>query len=245
MGCTLKPNELLQAWERSLAEPPIRRALNLLATADPDLTYEQLQLLPIGQRDGRLIALRETLFGSLMTCLIACPQCGERLEITLDSGQFQALPSISAAQDVHTLSSGQYEIKFRLPNSVDMQAIADLPEPDQARRELFEHCVKEVTCDGALLATVDVPEEILGVTASEMAVLDPLADIQIEMVCPACSRQWMAAFDIVSYLWDEINAWATRTLHEVHQLASAYGWREADILALSPMRRQFYLEMIG
>jgi hypothetical protein len=32
-------------------------------------------------------------------------------------------------------------------------------------------------------------------------------------------------------------------LYDVHALASAYGWREADVLAMSPMRRQVYLEL--
>ncbi len=52
------------------------------------------------------------------------------------------------------------------------------------------------------------------------------------------------AFDIVSFLWNELNAWAIRTLREVHILASAYGWSETDILAMSPWRRQFYLEVL-
>jgi hypothetical protein len=50
--------------------------------------------------------------------------------------------------------------------------------------------------------------------------------------------------DIASYLWSEIHAWAGRMLRDVHALAAAYGWREADILAMSPWRRQAYLEMI-
>jgi hypothetical protein len=48
----------------------------------------------------------------------------------------------------------------------------------------------------------------------------------------------------VSYLWAEVHSWALRTLHEVNVLASAYGWRESDILALSQWRRQAYLEMV-
>jgi hypothetical protein len=31
----------------------------------------------------------------------------------------------------------------------------------------------------------------------------------------------------------------------VHLLASAYGWSEGDILSMSPVRRQFYLEISG
>jgi len=34
-------------------------------------------------------------------------------------------------------------------------------------------------------------------------------------------------------------------LSDVHTLARAYGWRERDILTLSPTRRQFYLNMVG
>jgi hypothetical protein len=51
-------------------------------------------------------------------------------------------------------------------------------------------------------------------------------------------------FDIASFFWTEIAAEAKRLLGEVHILASAYGWREADILSLNPLRRRFYLEAI-
>ena len=78
-----------------------------------------------------------------------------------------------------------------------------------------------------------------------MAEADPLADIQLDLTCPSCERRWRAVFDIVSFLWTEIEVWAWRTLSDVHTLARAYGWSERDILTLSPTRRQFYLEMVG
>jgi len=52
-------------------------------------------------------------------------------------------------------------------------------------------------------------------------------------------------FDILTYLWSEIEDWAQRLLLEVHTLALAYGWSERDILAMSPRRRRLYLEMVG
>jgi hypothetical protein len=78
-----------------------------------------------------------------------------------------------------------------------------------------------------------------------MAEADALGDVQLALTCPQCGHEWQAPFDIASFLWTEINAWAHRTLQDVHELARAYGWREADILALSPWRRQVYLEMIS
>jgi hypothetical protein len=42
----------------------------------------------------------------------------------------------------------------------------------------------------------------------------------------------------------ELNAAATRLLHDVHTLASAYGWSEGDILAMSEARRARYVAMV-
>ena len=78
-----------------------------------------------------------------------------------------------------------------------------------------------------------------------MEVCDPLAAIDIPLDCLNCGHQWQPLFDIVSFFWTEIAAQARRLLREVHTLARYYGWREADILAMSAIRRQFYLEMGG
>lgn len=49
----------------------------------------------------------------------------------------------------------------------------------------------------------------------------------------------------MSFFWDEINHWAKRLIHDVHILAVAYGWSEEKILALSPWRRQAYLDLVN
>jgi hypothetical protein len=90
-----------------------------------------------------------------------------------------------------------------------------------------------------------LPEEVVAGIARSMAEADPLADIQLGLTCPACERQWHVVFDILSFLWTEIEVWAWRMLADVHTLARAYGWGEREILSLSPTRRQFYLEMVG
>ena len=50
--------------------------------------------------------------------------------------------------------------------------------------------------------------------------------------------------DIAGFFWAELDAWARRLLREIHTLARFYGWSEAEILALSPLRRRCYLEMV-
>jgi len=90
-----------------------------------------------------------------------------------------------------------------------------------------------------------LPSEVIEAVSAAMAEADPLADIEISISCPSCRHGWQAAFDIVSFLWNEIESWVWRIMSDVHALASAYGWRERDVLELSPTRRQFYLEMVG
>ena len=76
-----------------------------------------------------------------------------------------------------------------------------------------------------------------------METIDPQANVELALRCTACEREWPVVFDIVAYLWDEISAWSRQIIHEVHRLASAYGWSEREVLAMGAARRAVYLEM--
>ena len=76
-----------------------------------------------------------------------------------------------------------------------------------------------------------------------MAKADPQADVQFALTCPQCGHNWSSSLDVASYVWSEISARAIRLFNDVHALASAYGWRETDILSMSAARRQIYLEL--
>jgi hypothetical protein len=77
-----------------------------------------------------------------------------------------------------------------------------------------------------------------------MAECDPQAELLLDLNCPACQHTWQVLFDIVSFFWMELSVQAKRLMREVHLLARSYGWREADILSMSAMRRQFYLDLV-
>ena len=241
----LSAAELLHAWEQGLAQTPAARALTLLDVACADLSRDALARMSIGQRDARLLALREALFGSRITGLTACPICSDQLELVFAVADILAAPSAAECAGTHTLAVADCEIQFRLPNSEDLLAIADVADIASARRALFTRCVVQAHRDDECMPIDQLSDEVVSVVAESMARLDPQADVQLALTCPVCANQWQAMFDIVSYLWTEINAWAMRLLREVHCLATAYGWREADILAMSAVRRHWYLEMIG
>ncbi|MCH7719884.1 MAG: phage baseplate protein, partial [Planctomycetes bacterium] len=144
-----------------------------------------------------------------------------------------------------SISIGGYEIRCRLPNSLDLMAIANNTDVDSARETLLERCLLEVQREGQIKSLSEMPSEVVDEVVSRMAISDPQADMQLIYSCPECGKQRQAAFDVVTFLWSEINAWAIRILQEVHTLASAYGWSETEILAMSPTRRGIYLGMVN
>lgn len=233
-------SDLLAAWERGVTQRPFEQALTLLAAACPDETPDALSALAIGQRDSRLLTLRAWTFGERMASVSRCPECGETLEFEFEVSDIRvnAEPLSSLTMDVDG-----YLIEFRLPNSTDLSSLAD-GRGDAAVR-LLERCILSLTRDGNPVAVSALSTRIVASISDCMAQADPQADVQLALTCPACGYGWRAPFDIVTYYWSEVNAWAGRMLHEVHTLASIYGWHEADILAMNPARRRRYLEMIG
>ena len=240
---SLSASEMLTAWERGLPQRPIERALTLLAVNRPEALPDDLAKLSIGRRDACLLSLREQTFGSDMVCLANCPRCAERLELNLNIADL-LLPDIPEP-GLLSLDVDGYEIEFRLPNSFDLVRIVDNKDLYTSRQLLLNECLLRIEHEGEAKQSDDLPENVIAAIVNVMAQADPQADVQLALACPLCSHQWQTSFDVLSFFWSELNAWALRTLHDVHTLASAYGWCEPDILALSPIRRQVYLEMVS
>lgn len=223
---------------------PAEWVITLLAAACPDISVDTLAQLSLGQRDIRLLSLRESLFGPQIASLTECPACGEQLELTFNAADIRATTQVNST-DSYALREDEWQVHFRLPNSLDMLAIANEQEPEAIRHALYERCILHAEQNGVAVSADRLPEQAVNALAAHMAQVDPQAHVQLALTCPACAHQWQADFDIVRFLWSELDAWAIRTLRAVHSLASAYGWREADILAMSPWRRQLYLELVG
>ena len=134
---------------------------------------------------------------------------------------------------------------FRLPNSLDLSVASSAEDTDNARALLIERCLMAVNDQQKEVYSESLSPTVLDALTAAMAEADPQSHIELALTCPVCGQDWQVVFDIASYLWSEIQTWALRVLREVHILASVYGWREADILALSPLRRQLYLESVG
>jgi hypothetical protein len=239
--------ELLEVWERGLHQTLPECMLALLARACPEIDVGDLAALPIGRRDTYLLELREQLFGPELTLVAPCPRCGGQLESRMRVAELRveaddAAPSPHQAE--YNIECDSYRIGFRLPASEDFFVLSPAMERKRARQILLTRCLVRVNAaDGVPTDPGALPERVVADVCAAMAAADPQADLELNMACPSCGNAWLAMFDIASFLWKEIQAWAKHTLRAVHALARAYGWREIDILAMSPTRRQIYLEL--
>jgi hypothetical protein len=239
----LSAAQLLDAWERGLSEPACRRAIPVLATAYPDYSHEALAELSIGERDRRLLTVRQWTFGSQLASVANCSGCGEGLEWTVDAEDLHVQkPELSGDLTVETEG---YRVAFRLPNSLDLTIVSGCKDAASARLMLLEKCISSARLGGEDVSSDLLPVAVTSEVVRRMAEADPQADIEVELSCPSCGQHWQVIFDIESFFWSEISAWAQRILSEVHVLARAYGWSETHILTLSPWRRQVYLNLVG
>lgn len=242
--------ELLRLWECAQGLPAHEQALELLRVAYPDSSCDTLAALPIGARDDRLLELRERLFGPRLTGLVDCPGCGERVELAFRVDEIRAAGRDGSGEATETGSmvfeEAGWRIEYRLPTGADLAEVAG-GDLHAARARLLRACVLRMSREGAMPADPDLtvlPDAVAERLVEHMSEADPRADVELAMSCPTCGHAWLAPFDIVSYLAGELDAWAQRILIDVARLARGYGWREADILAMSATRRRAYLELL-
>lgn len=237
--------ELLEVWDRGADQTPAERALALLAGACPEIPTDELASWSLGRRDALLLDLRERIFGPDLVSVASCSGCGERLETAFRAADLRAAPPVEGGGPFELITDG-WTVRFRLPNSLDSAALAASPtDGDAGRALLLGRCVLAAEQGGRAATAAELPEGVVGALAGRMEQLDPQADVRIALGCPACGHRSESVFDILPFFWAELAAWAERVLYEVHVLASAYGWREPDVLALGPRRREIYLRMVG
>lgn len=238
----LTPERLLEVWERGQEHSPTLRALSLLAAAEPEAAWEDLGALPLGERDRRLLELREETLGRGIEGVVDCPACRDPLDIALDARELRSGPEVPNAVTERVSQDG-VALRFRPANSHDLLAAERCAGVEEARRLLAGRCLLETRCGDQRLLEADLSEEDLEALGAGMEEADPGAELLLELRCPACGHEWEEPLDVASFFWAELDVQARRLLRDVHVLARAYGWREGDILVLSPWRRRVYLEM--
>lgn len=236
----LTASEIVQLWETASRYHPVDQALSMLQPVLPDLGYDELVALPLGQRNTLLLSLRRTTFGDLLPGVDHCPACAATVEFELSCSALQTDGEEAGPQ---RFRKDGYSLTVRPLNSLDLAEATRATTAQAARSVLLHRCVTEARYQNGSMALDRLPEKIVKQIPGAVLAADPRAEILLDLQCPDCSHRWQNVLDIANVLWLEISARARRLLMEVHVLASAYGWREAEIFELSPQRRAAYLTM--
>jgi len=243
---------LLRLWEAGGGLPPAARDGALLRAAYPDADPDALAGIPLGRRDALLLQASRAAFGPRLDGLLECPDCGLRLQVTLDVATLAAAVEPVESEAATEAEAGWlvlavdgYEVEHRLPTGDDLSAVTAFgPEQvDAARAALADRLIR-VRRDGRALSPPEVPASVLAAALEAMAARDPGMELSVSGRCPDCGSDCGALVDAGALLWGRVEATAVDLLRQVDVLARAYGWSEPQILALSDRRRHAYLELI-
>jgi len=166
---------------------------------------------------------------------VNCQRCQEALGLDLPLRRFVLEPP--GDQRLSCEADGA-RLWLRLPTGRDQQhwlgrdgvtteqmAVQLLAEPGQA----------EIRLTPAQLAAMEA--------ALEDA--DPFTALELETQCPCCQAGVQHPLDLEACLLQRLQGVLTGLLRDIHRLAMAYHWSEAEILALPAQRRDFYLACVG
>lgn len=236
--------DIVSVWEQGRNRPDWSRALIALGPAFPETRPGELAALTAGERNARLLALRRDAIGPVMHALVKCPVCAEPLEFDqrIDEMLDGYAPPVERE---FSFACGDHVARYRLLTSEDLAHAAVQSDEPGARLALIERALLSLSRGGKPLDLADAPEEFLDLLAQDMSERDPLAHLQVPLACAACEHVWAATLQIVPFFWAELERQAKQVLEDVVALARYYSWTEPQILALSPARRQYYLDAIG
>jgi hypothetical protein len=232
-------SHLLEVWTNGRTARPVRRTELLLAAAGLDPASDPT----LGAVDARLLDFQEGTFGPHLDMVVDCPACRQRLELAFDVADLRVETSAPGPREIVS-DDGEVRVRFRPPTLADLGVISGTGSLDAARRLLVERCVVDARRGRDTIDAASLPDDLLGRIGEAMAEADRQADLRLELRCPECGHGWDTPFDVASFLWLEIDARARGLLSDVHALARAYGWTEAEILRLPAARRQAYLELV-
>ena len=234
----LNAAELLDAAAACLDGGPAHAGAYMAALSLLGLSPHESAGLAIGERDGALVALYAAMFGPNLELATGCPHCAARLDVRLTTQALTTEPPPAAPVFVEI---GGRTFGVRPLDSIDLAAVAELGDVAAGRVRLASRSL--IPVDGAGTPET-LSEDDLDAIAGAVAAVDPGSDLYVPLTCSACGTAWDAPVDIAQMLTTEIEAAADTLLDDVHDLALAFHWSEAAILALPATRRRAYLERL-
>ena len=160
----------------------------------------------------------------------ACGGCGEPFDVYVDPADVPVKPA-GAGYPFVLVPTSRGEREFRVPTGEDQDAAAGT-DPAEALSRLAARLSGDESSAWS--------DEDLAAIDAAVEEVSPRVAACVSTTCPECGARAELPLDHYRVLARD----AVAVFEDVHTLASAYGWGEADILALPQARRRVYLDLV-
>lgn len=233
----MQPKQILDIWDTCISKDQLFKGATLATLAFPQSEFSTIMEWSIDKRDTVLFHIRRALFGNQFTNIAHCPQCSQKLEWEFSYQQLQ-IPSILDIKDnvEIPLNITGTKMLVRLPTSIDVKL--------NNENEILNNCILNHSDLKDKINANKLPDFNTKINDA-FAANCHASNISYQLQCVDCSHNWQGIFDILSYLWKEIDQWAKGFLQQISLLAKNYGWSELEIINMSQNRRNHYLQLIN
>lgn len=170
-----------------------------------------------------------------------CGVCGERFDFAVSHGD---LPVKEAGEGYPFAYVGTSigHCRFRVPTGTDQEAVAAVEDEADAVRALVTRCFAGFSDgDGGEAGPERFTDQDVERIEAALEAVAPEAATVVQSVCPDCGAVQLIEVDPYTALSVQP---LEELYQEIHLIASAYHWSEAEILALPLGRRRRYLQLI-
>jgi len=205
------------------------------ATGAPP-TAELLRGTPVGDRIAALMAVAAAAGDGTFSATDRCSNdgCGEGLELEITWDEIRTLAKATAREPFAVGADGLTFV-VRRPDAADQEGWTRISAngTEITPRAL----VAGLVVDGP--TTELTPARIARIEAA-LDERDPLICFTVGIGCPTCGSINNREISLVAIGAAVLRRRQARMLDDVHDLARAYGWHEAEILAIPAWRRAYY-----
>jgi hypothetical protein len=173
------------------------------------------------------------------------PTCRQAFEIELPLNAMLESARNTPGELLPFILPQGHSLALRRPTGHDQAAWRTLRP--RSRAEALQTIVRSLVVTGEWPIEAETPAfaPTLDALAEAMEDFDPLVSFRVHTQCPHCSSAIDTPVDLEALALEQLHHTQRALLREVHQLASRYGWSEADTLAVPAWRRAHYLRLIA
>jgi hypothetical protein len=200
---------------------------------------EARRLTLSGRIGGLAAILARTRSSADVILELACPidGCGAALQVSLPLWGLLELSQQAEWERSITVRLEEAPVEVRRPTGDDQQAW-------QSERYQTMEGAERAIVESLLVEAAPLTPSALAAIDTALEAADPLTCFRISTVCPSCAEESEYAVDLEAMLLARLHRAQRGLLHDIHRLATRYGWNEDTIVALPRWRRQAYLDFI-